>query len=491
MKKKLVKIYLIIFLTLTLAVTLNVRPARASGTIYIRSDGSVDPPTAPIERVGSMYTFTADIYESIVIQKDYVTVDGNGHLLQGSGSGNGFEVLSLIRGVSILNTTVSGFGTGVYVLMSDSDHFEGNSLTGNGVGIEIIDSSGCSVLGNSFSNNGNAAIQLYSAVQYTTIDGNSIQNNGIGLSMVAIFETSRNTIVHNLIAYNDYGVSFNSAGGLAGDNVLYHNSFIGNVQQVFIIGPMPGMYPPNSWDNGYPSGGNYWADYTDIDQYSGPNQNETGSDGIWDHPYTIVTGNVDHYPFTQQSGWENVLTISATAGGTTNPPPGSHVYDVGSVVTVTALPEVDYLFDHWALDDVNIGSANPVSLTMDANHVLQASFRLIPDIAVVAVTPYPLNVRRGEPVYVDVDVENQYGSAETFDVVVYADKDRKVIGDEVVVGTQTVDNLVPGTRVTLNFVWDTSALQSGYYISAKAVVTYDRDLSDNLLTAKKKVVVRS
>ncbi|NIV92547.1 hypothetical protein GWN42_07015 [candidate division KSB1 bacterium] len=33
-----------------------------------------------------------------------------------------------------------------------------------------------------------------------------------------------------------------------------------------------------------PAGGNYWSDYTGVDKFSGPNQNETGSDGIGDTP---------------------------------------------------------------------------------------------------------------------------------------------------------------------------------------------------------------
>jgi len=35
----------------------SIQPVKASGTIYIRANGSVDPPTAPIQRNGSIYTF--------------------------------------------------------------------------------------------------------------------------------------------------------------------------------------------------------------------------------------------------------------------------------------------------------------------------------------------------------------------------------------------------------------------------------------------------
>jgi parallel beta-helix repeat protein len=53
------------------------------------------------------------------------------------------------------------------------------------------------------------------------------------------------------------------------------------------------------WDNGYPSGGNYWSDYPGTDSLSGPFQNETGSDGIEDSPYTINAENQDRYPLAQ------------------------------------------------------------------------------------------------------------------------------------------------------------------------------------------------
>jgi len=53
---------------------------------------------------------------------------------------------------------------------------------------------------------------------------------------------------------------------------------------------------PNNWDNGYPSGGNYWSDYNGTDLYGGPYQNITSSDGIGDTPYIINAKNQDKYP---------------------------------------------------------------------------------------------------------------------------------------------------------------------------------------------------
>lgn len=54
------------------------------------------------------------------------------------------------------------------------------------------------------------------------------------------------------------------------------------------------MYAP------YPAGGNYFNDYNGIDEYSGPDQDIPGSDGIIDEPRE----DNDHYAFVEQDGWK-------------------------------------------------------------------------------------------------------------------------------------------------------------------------------------------
>jgi len=51
---------------------------QALGTIYIRADGSIDPPTAPITTVDNVtYTLTGNIYDSIVVERNNTVIDGN------------------------------------------------------------------------------------------------------------------------------------------------------------------------------------------------------------------------------------------------------------------------------------------------------------------------------------------------------------------------------------------------------------------------------
>jgi hypothetical protein len=80
------------------------------------------------------------------------------------------------------------------------------------------------------------------------------------------------------------------------------------------------------------------------------------------------------------------LTINATAGGTTDPTPGTYTYSSGTVINVTASPNTDYLFDHWELDGSNVGAPDPISITMNTNHTLEAVFVLRSYTLTITVT---------------------------------------------------------------------------------------------------------
>jgi parallel beta-helix repeat protein len=106
---------------------------------------------------------------------------------------------------------------------------------------------------------------------------------------ICIAFSAENNITGCNITNNRYGVALAESTG----NTFYHNNFIGNTQQVIADGGA------NIWDDRYPSGGNYWDDYTGADLYSGPYQNETGSDGIGDSYFPISFPNVDNYPLME------------------------------------------------------------------------------------------------------------------------------------------------------------------------------------------------
>ena len=92
---------------------------------------------------------------------------------------------------------------------------------------------------------------------------------------------------------------------------------------------------------------------------------------------TTVTMNMNHTLKAVFAMITYTLTITTTAGGTTDPAPGTYTYGSGTSVNVTALPSANYLFDHWVLDGSNSGSVNPLTVQMNGNHTLQAVFALI------------------------------------------------------------------------------------------------------------------
>jgi parallel beta-helix repeat protein len=100
---------------------------------------------------------------------------------------------------------------------------------------------------------------------------------------VELWGANNTTVCGNNITNNHYGIYL----GNSSNNNIYHNNFVNNIEKVYET-----YYSINNKrDDGYPSGGNYWSDYTSVDVKKGPYQDETGSDGVGDTPYYG-----DHYP---------------------------------------------------------------------------------------------------------------------------------------------------------------------------------------------------
>jgi PKD repeat protein len=95
--------------------------------------------------------------------------------------------------------------------------------------------------------------------------------------------------------------------------------------------------------------------------------NVTDSEGTWDTESKMITVTPRTY----------TVTITSTSGGTTDPVPGSYLYDEGTVVPVTAISDSGYVFDHWTLDGSPAGSTNPINVLIDCDHDLEAVFTQI------------------------------------------------------------------------------------------------------------------
>ncbi|GAG13205.1 unnamed protein product, partial [marine sediment metagenome] len=135
--------------------------------------------------------------------------------------------------------------------------------------------------------NPNDAGMIIEDSQENQILNSTFVNNKYGIALR--IGASNNTITHNRVRnHSTYGVE-TEAGSFS--NLIFHNDFINNT-----ISGRDGSGGNNLWDKGYPAGGNYWDDYSGVDSFSGPNQDQPGSDGIGDSWYSVAPSGIDHYP---------------------------------------------------------------------------------------------------------------------------------------------------------------------------------------------------
>jgi parallel beta-helix repeat protein len=381
----LIALVIVIVVSISFA-AFNVKKVEASGTIYIRANGLVEGTDKIITADNLTYTFIDNIYDSIVVERNNITIEGNGYILQGSGTGNGFT-LSRIGNVTIRSTNIKSFWVGIGLDSSSNNSIYRNNVTENEYGILVTSESSYNrIFGNNIKENydlgmwlawssnnvlwnnsiqnndynfgveGESLLHFFNSVDpsntvnskpiyywvnrqnmtiptnagyvalinctqvtvqnlnlahndqgillaYTTnstIDKSNITDNYLG---VRVYHSSNNTISKNNITANGYDGFFiessnynNIFGNLvkgnyhgielyqSSNNVIFHNNFIKNPIQACVFA---GWGEIDAWDDGYPSGGNYWSDYDGTD---------SDYDGIGDIPYFLGTDNQDDYP---------------------------------------------------------------------------------------------------------------------------------------------------------------------------------------------------
>jgi len=226
---------------------------------------------------------------------------------------NGRPIVYIESGANLVLTGATGQ---VVIVNSYNITVRDSVLTHTSVGVQVRQSNSCRIFNNDLSNNfesisvsdawdtriiANSMVNTTYAIVFTThvyngiVSGNNIKNNFDGIEA---WYSSNNLIFGNDLESSErYGIYM----FLSYENVIHHNDFR-NTDQVQSVNST------NIWDDGYPSGGNYWSDYTGSDHFSGPYQNQTGSDGIGDTPYIIDVSNRDRYP----------ILVSGTTGNGSN-----------------------------------------------------------------------------------------------------------------------------------------------------------------------------
>jgi len=273
--------------------------------ILLRSDGNTILGNAITKNIFDGIQVSQSNHNKIIQNKISDNGDGPLGLRWGVGIGLSNSNSNIISNNLISNNVFGGISLG-----SSYDNIVNyNSITNESTGISLDNcyNAGNIISGNVITSNGDG-IALYSSTK-NTIKHNQIFKNVIGIGIgysstnvikennitendihgIAISQKSTNiTVVGNTLSKNQNGIKIHYSDG----SIIHHNNFINNT-----VNAPEDVYPNvNTWDNGYPSGGNYWSDYTNTDIYNGPHQNLTGNDGIGDTPHTLDTRNKDRFP---------------------------------------------------------------------------------------------------------------------------------------------------------------------------------------------------
>jgi parallel beta-helix repeat protein len=177
---------------------------------------------------------------------------------------------------------------GIYLGAASRCLISNCSIQGFDRGIEIQRCSEVRVLGNRLQENNELGIMLGDSDDCLFDHNQFIANEVSGLDLLDFSDNV--TVTWNSFVGNNYGIYFSYET----DSRVHHNDFIGNSANAYTAI----VVPSNLWDDGYPSGGNYWSDYTGEDLNSGPAQDVPGSDGVGDSAYLVRGGGYqDRYPF--------------------------------------------------------------------------------------------------------------------------------------------------------------------------------------------------
>jgi len=233
-----------------------------AASVYIYPNGEFWPEDAPISVsiVDGVYTytFTGNILGPVIVQASNIVIDGDGYTVN-AGWLYGFYIYQE-AGVTVRNTRVIEGAMGIYLLKSNRNTLDDNTVSGWADVIRLRDGSSRNI-----------------------VKGNKVSGGYWGLRFD--WSASDNIVTGNTVSGAVNGIS---VATWSKNNLFYHNNIIDNdVQVVDFVGSQ--WYHPDLLE------GNYWSDYPGVDDGSGTGKHAIAGDGIGD---TDIPWYSDYYPLT-------------------------------------------------------------------------------------------------------------------------------------------------------------------------------------------------
>jgi parallel beta-helix repeat protein len=187
----------------------------------------------------------------------------------------------------IFENTITDAGVCITLKSCKYNDIYGNILSNSSTGIQFDYPGNCQY-NNIYMN---IIVRVSVGIKSVSSSKNSIYDNNIAdcNSGISLSGSDQNRVFQNNIVKCKYAISIRG-----NDNAIYHNNLVKNEHQVsiqhtylFSSNIIMAYSTNNTFDLGYPSGGNFWSDYNGTDN---------DGDGVGDTPYSINENNTDNYP---------------------------------------------------------------------------------------------------------------------------------------------------------------------------------------------------
>jgi len=294
-------VLILVLLTTTSLIVFNVKPVSALPfTVYIRVDGSIDPPSANITTSDNVtYVFTDHNFCGMQVERDNIVIDGAGYVLRGIYEG------------SIMDPSENNTHVGLGLMGRNNVTVQNLNIIYVPIGISLYGALNCTIRRNTINVDGpfmgatcirmpecanitvvdNTILNSYRGIDLDDASKNQIARNRFinDMSAIEMTTTSNNVVTENSFVWTPFSLIIDTAS----NDSFYHNNFY---HRHYGMGRLDAFWNEVDWNQSYAVGGNYWSDYVGVDLYSGPYQNETGSDGIGDTQQVFAEGAAEMYP---------------------------------------------------------------------------------------------------------------------------------------------------------------------------------------------------
>jgi parallel beta-helix repeat protein len=231
----------------------------------------------------TVYVFPGIYYEEIKINKSINLMGHNPEttIIDGYKNDDVIRIIDTefcnITGFTIQNSSSTGSGV---ELNSANNNISNNIIQNNDKGIYCISKTHNSFYNNTFLLNDQYGIYILNSND-NLVKLNTFTQNHYGMRIKG---SRDNNVIHNVFLNNDYGLYFCCG---ATSNTIFYNTFINNSNWNANDG-----VGGNTWHNEKNFKGNYWDDYTGLDE---------DNNGIGDTSYIITSyqSRKDNYPLME------------------------------------------------------------------------------------------------------------------------------------------------------------------------------------------------